>query len=733
MPSTQANILVVEDNLDNLRLLTQILEGKGYKVRPAPNGAVALRAAQSTPPDLILLDVMMPGMDGIQVCHQLKSHTQTRDIPVIFVSALNQPSYKVSGLSVGAVDYIPKPYEASEVLARIKIHLALREARTQLEEKNLQLKRAEEALWRVNHELETRVKDRTAELVRLNQSLQIEIGQRKLAETDLSITARRFKALVEHSSDVIAILDRAGHIRYVSPSIERLLGYKSANLIGARIFDLVHPNDLLLLTECFLETVTHSEAETLLEFRLRNGHGHWRVLTGTIKNLLHEPAVAGILINVHDITERQQAQTELRQHRDHLEELVIERTGKLEQRVEELSALNYISQVITRVTDLNSLLELMAKSLVQLFAASGCRIAIFDNEQQQLTVTADYRWADHRSSAVGRTIPLDRQSAHSQVLEITRPLVVLNPHENSSFQPLQDLIPRQTKVLMLVPLLVQEQVIGLLCLDKTDSERPFTPTKIELAETIAGQLAGAIDNARLRNEEQNQRKRVEAQNQELDAFARTVAHDIKHPLSAIYTQVEALEMFNEHINPKSLFERLKQIKQQSLRGTNIVDELLLLSRVRHEDVPTKVLDMPFIIEHVRQRLDYLLEEYHGKLLVPSSWPLASGYLPWVIEVWINYISNGLKYGGRPPCLELGAEPQADGYIRFWVRDNGPGIPLEQQAELFTEFTRLDEARAEGHGLGLSIVRRLVEKLGGTVGLQSESGQGSEFYFTLPAV
>lgn len=732
MTMPKADILVVEDNLDNLRLLTNILEKKGYKVRPALNGQVALRAAQSTPPDLILLDVMMPGMDGIQVCHQLKSHAQTQDIPVIFVSALNQPSYKVSGLSVGAVDYIPKPYEPSEVLARIQVHLALREARAQLEEKNLQLRRAEDALWRVNNELEKRVRDRTAELSKINQSLKTEIEQRRLAETDLSITARRFKALVEHSSDVIAILDRPGHIRYLSPSTERLLGYKSASLIGTRIFDLVHPNDLPTLAECFLNTLTHVETTTPLEFRFKHGGGPWRVLTGTIKNLLHEPAVAGILINVHDITERQQAEMELRQHRDHLEELVIERTGKLEQRVEELSALNYISQMITRVTDLNNLLDLMAKSLVQLFAANGCRIAIFDREQQQLTVAAEYRWADSHASALGCTIPLGPNSPHRETFEITRPLVVVNPHESSFFQSLQALIPEQTNVLMLVPLLVREQVIGLFCLDKTDTEKPFTPTKIELAETIAGQLAGAIDNARLRNEERNQRKRVEAQNQELDAFARTVAHDIKNPLSAIYAQVEAIEMFKEYLNPETLLERLRQIKQQSLRGTNIVDELLLLSRVRDEDVPIRGLDMPLIIEHVQQRLDYLIEEYQGSLLVPSTWPLALGYVPWVIEVWVNYISNGLKYGGSPPELQLGAEVQTDGYVRFWVRDNGPGIASEQQANLFTEFTRLDEARAEGHGLGLSIVRRIVEKLGGSVGLRSEGGSGSEFYFTLPA-
>jgi len=95
------------------------------------------------------------------------------------------------------------------------------------------------------------------------------------------------------------------------------------------------------------------------------------------------------------------------------------------------------------------------------------------------------------------------------------------------------------------------------------------------------------------------------------------------------------------------------------------------------------------------------------------------------------MSNAIKYGGQPPRVELGADWQSDGTVRFWVRDNGQGIAPEDQARLFTPFTRLDQVRARGHGLGLSIVRRIVEKLGGQVGVESGIDQGSLFYFTLP--
>jgi two-component system, sensor histidine kinase and response regulator len=104
-------------------------------------------------------------------------------------------------------------------------------------------------------------------------------------------------------------------------------------------------------------------------------------------------------------------------------------------------------------------------------------------------------------------------------------------------------------------------------------------------------------------------------------------------------------------------------------------------------------------------------------------------------VWINYLSNGCKYGGQPPELELGADVLLDGQVRFWVQDNGRGLAAEEQARLFVPFTRLEQARAKGYGLGLSVVRRIIEKLGGQVGVESAGipGQGSKFYFILPEV
>ncbi len=139
MNSNKGNILIVDDTLENLQLLSNTLTDQGYKIRGAAKGQMAIRTARSFPPDLILLDIKMPGMDGYEVCEHLKADEQTRDIPVIFISALDEVIDKVRAFQVGGVDYITKPFHVEEVLARIEHQLMIQRLSTQLQEQNKQL------------------------------------------------------------------------------------------------------------------------------------------------------------------------------------------------------------------------------------------------------------------------------------------------------------------------------------------------------------------------------------------------------------------------------------------------------------------------------------------------------------------------------------------------------------------------------------------------------------------
>jgi len=224
---------------------------------------------------------------------------------------------------------------------------------------------------------------------------------------------------------------------------------------------------------------------------------------------------------------------------------------------------------------------------------------------------------------------------------------------------------------------------------------------------------------------------LQARNEELDAFAHTVAHDLKNPLTLLIGYSSLLQKCHAEMSNEDLGRYLNLMARGGRKMTNIIEELLLLASVRKvEEVEMVPLDMADIVAEAQGRLASLIEEYQAEIVLPKGWPTARGYGPWVEEVWTNYVSNAIKYGGRPPRVELGATEQADGFVRFWVRDNGAGLTPEEQARLFTPFTRLHQARAEGHGLGLSIVQRIAEKLGGQVGVESQADQGCMFFFSL---
>ena len=189
-------VLIIDDTPANVGILVEYLEGRKVRVAVAQEGEEGLARAEFVRPDLILLDVMMPGMDGFETCRRLKASETTRDIPVIFMTALSEVQDKISGFSSGGVDYVTKPFQIDEVWARVTTHLALRHAQKLLAEQNAQLqqeiamrRRAEEDLQAANNALEERVAERTAELVRTNTILEEKIAAYNQAERRIDFMA----------------------------------------------------------------------------------------------------------------------------------------------------------------------------------------------------------------------------------------------------------------------------------------------------------------------------------------------------------------------------------------------------------------------------------------------------------------------------------------------------------------------------------------------------------------
>ncbi|MEI6464649.1 MAG: hybrid sensor histidine kinase/response regulator [Verrucomicrobiota bacterium] len=219
---------------------------------------------------------------------------------------------------------------------------------------------------------------------------------------------------------------------------------------------------------------------------------------------------------------------------------------------------------------------------------------------------------------------------------------------------------------------------------------------------------------------------------ELDAFAHTVAHDLKNPLCVLAGRISILQEMIGNADPAILQQQASAASLAATRLNRILDELLILAGVRHQAVIPTTIDTASIVAEAVDRLKDTIEEHNACIVQTERWPVALGYSPWVTQVWVNYLSNAAKYGGRRPNITLGGELSPDGhYARFFVQDNGPGMDESAQRKLFQPFTRLSNVRTGGHGLGLSIVRRIIEKLGGRIGVDSTPGQGARFWFDLP--
>lgn len=257
-------------------------------------------------------------------------------------------------------------------------------------------------------------------------------------------------------------------------------------------------------------------------------------------------------------------------------------------------------------------------------------------------------------------------------------------------------------------------------------------TKPFQLEEVQARVNIQVELQRLRQQDQ---QLIEEQGQliaELDAFAHTVAHDLKNPLAVISGFAEIMTLPDVDLSEEQKSEILNNIVISVNKTNRIIDALLMLANVRKAtDLEMEPVNMSLIIPEIYGRLVLLFNEYDPEIISPESWPIGLGYAPWIEEIWTNYMSNALKYGGQPSRIELGADEPANGMIRYWIKDNGAGMTDEEASKLFVPFTRLASTKKiDGHGLGLSIVQRIAKKMGGEVGVESVVGEGSLFYFTL---
>lgn len=206
-PKRKPNILIVDDTIENLKLMASMLKERGYEPRPVPSGRLALQALESDPADLILLDVNMPEMNGYEVCERLKAQPSTRDIPVIFISALDEVMDKVKAFGVGGSDYVTKPFQYEEVFARVESQLALRRAHRELEQNYASLRQLEELrdglVHMIVHDMRSPLTVLIANVMMLKQGMGVNMAVEHAEEIDMLVQAcERLRGMADTVLDV---------------------------------------------------------------------------------------------------------------------------------------------------------------------------------------------------------------------------------------------------------------------------------------------------------------------------------------------------------------------------------------------------------------------------------------------------------------------------------------------------------------------------------------------------
>ncbi|MCX6968468.1 MAG: response regulator [Verrucomicrobia bacterium] len=291
--TSKGTILVVDDTLASLKLLADILAAEGYNIRPADSGELAMASVASSPPELILLDIRMPGMDGFEVCRRLKEQQESREIPVLFISATTAQEERVKGLKVGGVDFISKPFQREDLLARVGIHLELARLRTNLE---------------------NQVAQRTAELKAAYEQLENELEERKQAEDELRVSETRFKSMFNEAPLGIAVVDSLnGRFYSVNAMFAKIAGRTVEELVQIDWMSITHPEDIQADLDKMAEMNAGKIPGFQMEKRYLRPDGSHVWINMTIAPMYVEDKTHPIhLLMIEEITERKRMEEGLK-------------------------------------------------------------------------------------------------------------------------------------------------------------------------------------------------------------------------------------------------------------------------------------------------------------------------------------------------------------------------------------------------------------------------------------
>lgn len=415
---------------------------------------------------------------------------------------------------------------------------------------------------------------------------------------------------------------------------------------------------------------------------------------------------------------------------DNITELKQTEIAEREQRV--LSeALRDVATALNSTLELSEVLDRILTNLGHVLPHHAANIMLIESGMVRVVrcwSNPEY-WPDE--TGLASDYSLDDIPVLRQMSETGQPVVLANSKHHPGWVSTQK--TNRAASYCGAPIRLSGEVIGFLNLEST-LPGFAAPKHAERLQAFADQAAIAIKNAHLYQELSHYVAELEVRNRELDSFAHTAAHDLKSPLSNILMIIALMREFSED-RSQQMTTLLETVELSAHKMNTIITSLLLLARLRDtQETVTEVEIMP-VVESALERFGSEITTRKIVINIEPDMPMVLGYGPWIEEVFANLIGNAVKYIGKDnpaPLIAIRGTRQK-GSVHFEVQDNGIGIRPQDQARLFEMFTRFHPGQAEGCGLGLSIVHRIVTKLNGRIGVESTPGTGSTFWFDLPAI
>lgn len=666
-------ILLIDDNPANLSVAVDYLADHGFQIMVARDGETGLQLARQEQPDLILLDVRLPGIDGFEVCRRLKADERTQEIPVIFMTVITKAEDKVRGFAAGGVDYITKPFQHEEVLARVTTHLRLRELTRRLEE--------------ANGNLERRVEKRTAALTQANQELQAEIAERIRVEEALKRERTLIANIMEASPVGITMANRKGQVTFANSQAERVLGLvkdeitqRTYNAPTWRITDFAggpFPDEKLPFQQVMATRQPVYDVQHAIEWP--DGRRLFLAINGA--PILDESGqVESVVFALQDITERKQAEEALQDSEHRLAE---------SQRLAHVGSweLNLINSVLTWSDEIFRIFEIDPQKFGATYEAFLNVIHPDDREAVNSAYTNSLK------NKIPYTIDHRLLFSDGRIKYVHEQCETFYDGDNPirSIGTVQDITEH-----------------------KLDEEK-IRQLNQELEQRVADRTA-----------------QLKAVNKELEAFAYSVSHDLRAPLRHINGFLELLQKkLAANLDDRSQ-HYMDTIANAAKHMGQLIDDLLAFSRMGRDELVKMPVDLGVLVQEVIGELAPEMPDrtIHWHI---ADLPTVTGDRAMLRLVLVNLIANALKFTRQRQAaeIEIGCLPNQDNEIIVFIRDNGVGFDMAYADKLFGVFQRLHPAdEFEGTGIGLANVWRIIQRHDGRTWAEGQVNQGATFYFSL---